>query len=280
MTLISSKKTPVRNVSKNKPVSKKKNKTPRILTGTGVISSSTNKIVKPSKSVFMYVELVGTDPLNKKYVRLEEGTAFEYVLNPDRISSSMEAWKLWKSDELDEYMGTSKYEIVTVDNYPLKWVIGMSDKYKAIFEHPYSAFSFSFWTDVLGRGSVETNGGDYKGFSIKLVASESVSIPILEHVECTKCLLPRDNFYNIDNLKQVVTGTFPKLVGTCVDCVYVAKMVMKNAVSCYTCKEMVNVVGLKPGNTFGLITSMPGNVYGQNTRMECMECITNGFIKV
>ena len=257
------------NNSKKKSVMKKasisKFSKPTSIKGTGIFSASTNKEVarsskmKNNKGAFLYIELVGIDPSVKKFVSVDVSVNISTGLlpNSDEIISSMENWKLWGSAELSGYMGTSEYEIVTMNNYPLKWAMDMAEKYN-------NSIEYSSWCKVMNLDLVKIVGKSYVGFSAKLVASDLVSIPVLEHAECRSCLCSKDTFYKIDNVKDVLDGYNNKLVGTCSDCVYVE--VMKNAVACHICEKMVNVLGIAPGK--------------KNDKTTCMECVVSSFVKV
>ena len=237
-------------------ISKKSMKNNILQRGNGnepiVISAYSNreikkKITSKTKSNFLFLDLVGSNP--KKVYLL-----FNLHLNCDilKIQESINKWKLWKTECLEEYMGTSEYDIVTRKGYLLDWVL---NKEKHFYPTEKERFpGTSFMVPML-----------------RLVPSTSVVSPIL-NAECRACKLPKKTFFKLDNIHEFIhKEECSKVLGTCSDCVHVEELKFKTPVVCSKCKNEVNVLGLAPGCHFRS---------GLHYQDKCVDCIVSGFCEV
>ena len=247
----------VTKVIKKKTVSKvsskpKKSYIPEILMrgdcSSPVVISRHNREIKKgitgSQNKYLYVEVVGKYASNKVYLRLDladcnHASTVEFYVNH---------WKLWKTRGLNEFMGTSEYELVVGKGYSLEWAATKANL-----------------MSLLRTEDVRVRGTTHSLFMLRLVQSTSVVKPVM-NAECRVCKLPKSTFFKLDNMCAFVHNEeCSKVFGECSDCVHVLKLNMKNPVVCLSCKKNVNVVGVAPGKCF---------IY------KCFDCVVAEFYTV
>ena len=250
---------------KPKPVMKKKKSCiPEILLRGDedkpvVISVYSNREVKKritfeTANRYLYVDLVGKDASKKVYLRFNLRNR-DFCDDAYMIKSSMEEWKLWKTEGLEEYMGTSEYELVTRKGYSLNWSIDMHS------EHVKE--------DIKGLFPKESVPWCLPNIHVvKLVPSTSVVSYVNGCGECGVCKLPTSKFFKMDKEKMfelLKSSECSKAIGKCFDCA-VEKLKFKNPVVCRKCKNEVNVLGLTPYTDFCV-----------GSYNKCFECIVSDF---
>ena len=185
----------------------------------------------------VFLQLVGKDTSKKIYLLVE----FRSGDVTNKVKEALEAWKLWKTKGLAEYMGTADYEVVNSKGFSL-------ESAKELFSKGHNNFVHS--SDFVKKQMFP--GSDAKVTMVRLVPSTSVVKPMTK-TECRVCKLPKSTFFLVDNLREFVRDEeCSKITGVCSECVHVTKLTVTRPVVCRKCRESVNVLAFYPGAEFGV----------------------------